>query len=38
VFERCKIEAPEFQQVKPGHWVACHLRDAPAAGAVPPTG
>jgi oligopeptide/dipeptide ABC transporter ATP-binding protein len=27
VFERCKAEEPAFRQVKPGHWVACHLRD-----------
>jgi peptide/nickel transport system ATP-binding protein len=27
VFERCKTEAPAFQHVKPGHWVACHLRE-----------
>jgi oligopeptide/dipeptide ABC transporter ATP-binding protein len=31
VFERCKTEAPEFRQVKPGHWVACHLREPEAA-------
>ncbi|MBI3515484.1 MAG: ABC transporter ATP-binding protein, partial [Proteobacteria bacterium] len=31
VFDRCKVEEPAFQQAKPGHWVACHLRDAPAA-------
>jgi peptide/nickel transport system ATP-binding protein/oligopeptide transport system ATP-binding protein len=28
VFDRCKSEAPAFRQVKPGHWVACHLREA----------
>ena len=28
VFDRCKTEAPAFQQVKPGHWVACHLRES----------
>jgi peptide/nickel transport system ATP-binding protein/oligopeptide transport system ATP-binding protein len=32
VFERCKTEEPTFREVKHGHWVACHLRDAPAAG------
>jgi oligopeptide/dipeptide ABC transporter ATP-binding protein len=26
VFDRCKVEEPAFQQAKPGHWVACHLR------------
>jgi len=30
VFARCKVEAPAFQQVKPGHWVACHLRESGA--------
>ena len=25
--ERCRIEEPEFKEVRPGHWVACHLRD-----------
>jgi len=32
VFDRCKTEEPAFRQVKPGHWVACHLRDALTAG------
>jgi oligopeptide/dipeptide ABC transporter ATP-binding protein len=27
VFERCRIEAPEFKEVQPGHWVSCHLRE-----------
>jgi oligopeptide/dipeptide ABC transporter ATP-binding protein len=22
--ERCRIEAPEFRELTPGHWVACH--------------
>jgi hypothetical protein len=26
VFDRCKVEEPAFKEVKPGHWVACHLR------------
>jgi peptide/nickel transport system ATP-binding protein/oligopeptide transport system ATP-binding protein len=34
VFDRCKTEPPEFRQVKPGHWVACHLRDAAPASTV----
>ncbi|MEO8557417.1 MAG: dipeptide ABC transporter ATP-binding protein [Rhodospirillales bacterium] len=25
-FDRCKIEVPEFREIKPGHWAACHLR------------
>jgi oligopeptide/dipeptide ABC transporter ATP-binding protein len=24
--ERCRIESPELREVKPGQWVACHLR------------
>jgi oligopeptide/dipeptide ABC transporter ATP-binding protein len=24
--ERCRIEPPELREVKPGQWVACHLR------------
>jgi len=27
VFERCRIEAPEFKEVQPDHWVSCHLRE-----------
>jgi oligopeptide/dipeptide ABC transporter ATP-binding protein len=27
-FDRCKVDAPAFKEVKPGHWVACHLREA----------
>jgi peptide/nickel transport system ATP-binding protein len=27
VFDRCKAEEPAFAEVKPGHWVACHLRE-----------
>jgi oligopeptide/dipeptide ABC transporter ATP-binding protein len=27
VFDRCKVEEPAFQESKPGHWVACHLRE-----------
>jgi peptide/nickel transport system ATP-binding protein/oligopeptide transport system ATP-binding protein len=26
--ERCRLEEPRFREVKPGHWAACHLRDA----------
>jgi oligopeptide transport system ATP-binding protein len=28
VFDRCKVEEPTFLQAKPGHWAACHLREA----------
>jgi oligopeptide/dipeptide ABC transporter ATP-binding protein len=32
VMPRCRSEAPAFQEVKPGHFVACHLREVdPAA-------
>lgn len=24
--ESCRIESPEFREVEPGHWLACHLR------------
>ena len=27
-FERCRIEEPRMLQVRPGHWAACHLREA----------
>ena len=23
---RCKVDVPEFREVAPKHWVACHLR------------
>jgi len=26
VFDRCKVEVPELREIKPGHWVSCHLR------------
>ncbi|MGE5147088.1 MAG: ABC transporter ATP-binding protein [Candidatus Eiseniibacteriota bacterium] len=26
--DRCKVEEPALRQTRPGHWVACHLRDA----------
>ena len=29
-WERCRIEEPLMKEVRPGHLVACHLRDAPA--------
>lgn len=27
VVSRCKTEEPAFREVRPRHWVACHLRD-----------
>jgi oligopeptide/dipeptide ABC transporter ATP-binding protein len=36
-FDRCRVEEPEFREARPGHFVACHLRDpekAPAAAAT----
>jgi oligopeptide/dipeptide ABC transporter ATP-binding protein len=31
VMPRCKTEEPEMREVKPGHQVACHLRDVDTA-------
>jgi len=31
VEERCRIDEPPLQQVQPGQWVACHLRQPVAA-------
>jgi oligopeptide/dipeptide ABC transporter ATP-binding protein len=25
VEDRCRVDAPEFKEVSPGHWAACHL-------------
>jgi oligopeptide/dipeptide ABC transporter ATP-binding protein len=25
--ERCRMEEPAMKEVRPGHFVACHLRD-----------
>jgi oligopeptide/dipeptide ABC transporter ATP-binding protein len=30
-FERCAEEEPASREVRPGHWVACHLREGAAA-------
>jgi len=30
VFDRCRVEEPASIEVKPGHFVACHLREARA--------
>jgi len=29
-FDRCRVEEPLLREVRPAHWAACHLRDAPA--------
>jgi len=29
-FDRCKVEEPAMREVRPGHVVACHLREGPA--------
>jgi peptide/nickel transport system ATP-binding protein/oligopeptide transport system ATP-binding protein len=26
VMDRCKVDVPELREIKPGHWVSCHLR------------
>jgi oligopeptide/dipeptide ABC transporter ATP-binding protein len=28
-FDRCKVEEPAMRAVRPGHIVACHLREGP---------
>jgi oligopeptide/dipeptide ABC transporter ATP-binding protein len=30
-FDRCKVEEPAMREVRPGHHVACHLREVDAA-------
>jgi oligopeptide/dipeptide ABC transporter ATP-binding protein len=32
-FDRCRAEEPKLVEVLPGHFAACHLRDAPADAA-----
>ena len=33
---RCRVEEPPMQEVRPGHYVACHLRQVdPATFATP---
>jgi oligopeptide/dipeptide ABC transporter ATP-binding protein len=27
-FDRCRVEEPPMKEVRPGHWAACHLREA----------
>ena len=29
-FDRCRVEEPQMKEVRPGHWAACHLREAAA--------
>jgi peptide/nickel transport system ATP-binding protein len=33
-FERCRIEDPRMQEVRPAHWAACHLRDREPQGSA----
>jgi len=28
-FDRCRVEEPVLKEPLPGHWVSCHLREAP---------
>ncbi|MGQ0663051.1 MAG: ABC transporter ATP-binding protein [Pseudomonadota bacterium] len=35
---RCKVEEPAMKEVRPGHLVACHLRDVDAAAFAPGRG
>jgi len=37
-FDRCSVEEPPLQEVLPGHFAACHLRDAGPAPAANGTG
>ena len=37
-FDRCSIEEPALQEVLPGHFAACHLRDPMAPADAVPTG
>jgi len=32
-FERCRVEQPGVRQVRPGHWVTCHLMEEGAPNA-----
>jgi oligopeptide/dipeptide ABC transporter ATP-binding protein len=31
-FDRCRVEEPRMKEVLPGHWAACHLREAAGIG------
>ena len=30
-FDRCRVDEPPLKEVRPGHWAACHLREATVA-------
>jgi peptide/nickel transport system ATP-binding protein/oligopeptide transport system ATP-binding protein len=30
-FDRCKVDPPAFREVKPGHWVSCHVYEQTSA-------
>jgi len=34
-FDRCRVEEPVLQEVRPGHFAACHLRDSLAPNPSP---
>ena len=34
VFDRCRVEEPLLKEARPGHVVACHLREGPAATTI----
>lgn len=34
-FDRCSAEVPEFREILPGRFVACHLADAAGASRIP---
>ena len=33
-FDRCRLDEPPLKEVRPGHWAACHLREAAAPTAL----
>jgi len=33
-FDRCRVDEPPLKEVRPGHWAACHLREAAAPTAL----
>jgi oligopeptide/dipeptide ABC transporter ATP-binding protein len=33
-FARCHVETPAPREVRPGHWVACHLHEGAPAHAA----
>jgi oligopeptide transport system ATP-binding protein len=34
--EECLIKVPEFREIRPGHFVACHLADEKGSSKIPP--